>query len=474
MDDLANNWGTKFCLPDNGHPSLRRPSLPRALGEAGSSSSTMLSGLVSAETDQFTFERVSVCGSQANIWAIDDATTQNASLCLYAAGSYICGDGSALERFSTSKFNVGAELSIIMHPNSVRDARIRTHTIPLPYHIPGVLNPKELMDYEDKCLQAVHIRLCWAKMRRTPYKALFLELMLAGTGAVLSNRALVSLGRLARHHNLCVIVDEIMTGGRTGSMFYLLSKPQSFQAVVTHITLGKWSQMGLVFLSKSWAKKRMTMYPFKLRGASTYLVEDEALVQWRCVKKCLPEIPKKRKNVLDKLRLKEEDVWGEGLLLFGPRRMDTLRGLKCRYLPLIHKDTPIDSIKSTLPMEPKAWRSHVNNEVMTANKLWISDVPQPEVDPTDSTPMERKLDAERLRDFVIVAKLIKESKELDEKQAEDWKECCMPKGLNRNDSEGALGRMQVAGYMKQTQVGRKRQRNWKLQDGVIAPWKSED
>jgi len=28
--------------------------------------------------------------------------------------------------------------------------------------------------------------------------------------------------------------------------------------------------------------------------------------------------------------------------------------------------------------------------------------------------------------------------------------------------------------MIRTQVGKKRTRNWKLQDGFIAPWKSED
>lgn len=475
-DDLANNWGITLCLPDTYRRSLRSPALPRVLGnDGGRGSSATLPGLVSAETDQFTFERVSICGSQANSWAVDDATNHNASRCLFAAGSYVAGDASALQCFSTSEFSTGSELALITPPEEVQSPAGRANTVPLPYHIPGLLKPDELMAYEDECLQAVHIRLCWAKMRSEPYKALLLELMLAGNGAILSNRALVSIGKLAAHHQLCVIVDEIMTGGRTGSMFFLLSKPLSFQAEVTHITFGKWIQMGMVFLSKTWAEKRKKLYPVTKRGASTYLEMEEAVLQWRCVKKCLSEIPTKRENLLKRLKLKEKQVWGAGLIVFGPIRRDTPRGLKCRYLPLIHANTPIDSaVKSSKMRHFENFRTHVNHLIMDATRKWILDAPQPKVDPEYSTLAEQRMDGERLSDFAFIAKLIKECSELDEKPSEEWMKECMQKDINRTHGEAALGRLKLAGCMETKQRGKKRKRNWKLREGFIAPWKSED
>jgi len=269
------------------------------------------------------------------------------------------------------------------------------------------------------------------------------------------------------------IIDEIMTGGRTGRMFFLLSKPPSFQAAVTHITFGKWSQMGMVFLSKSWAEKRKALYPVTKRGASTFLCAEEAVIQWRGVKKCLKEIPDKRERVLKKLKLKEEHVWGEGLIVFGPCRRETTHGLKCRYLPLIHASTPIDSVRSTLLMRPKAFKVQVNKLIMGATKKWILDCPQPEVD-IHSTPAEQKMDEERLSDFAFIAKLIKDSSELEEKPADDWRSECMPVDFNRTQGEAALCRLKAIGCMETTQKGRKRKRHWKLQEGVIAPWKSED
>ena len=477
-DDLANNWGTNLCLPDKYRRSLRSLPLPKVFGSGDrrTSSNVTLSTLVAAETSQqFTFERVAICGSQANHWAIDDATNLNSSTCLFGAGSYVAGDGSALQSFSTSQFTLGAELALITPPQDVRNPAARTNTIPLPYHIPGVMKTKALMAYEDECLQAVHIRLCWAKMRRKPYKAILLELMLAGNGAILSNRALVSIGKLAIHHQLCVIVDEIMTGGRTGAMFFLLSKPPSFQAVVTHITFGKWSQMGMVFLSKTWAEKRQSMYEVTKRGASTFLCEEEAVTHWQCVLQSLNEIPAKRAKCLNKLKLKVEHVWGQGLIIFGPSKRETMQGLKCRYLPLIHANTPLDSVRSTLlmPHHPQHYKRHVNKLITDATKEWVLDTPQPQ--PIENLiPAEQKMDVESLSDFAFIAKLIKESNELEEKSSEGWKTDYMAEGTNRSQGESALARLKDAGYIVATQKGKKRTRNWKLTDGFIAPWKSID
>ena len=217
--------------------------------------------------------------------------------------------------------------------------------------------------------------------------------------------------------------------------------------------------------------KRKTLYPVFKRGSSTLLCSDDATNQWRCVKSCLDQIPAKREKVLKKIGLKEKDVWGQGLIVFGPCRRETMHGLKCRFLPLIHSNTPIDKFKYTL-LRAKDFRLEVNGLVVHEIRAWISVVPQKKTD-EESWPEEKKMDDERLIDFGLVSTLIKSHTESDEKPSADWIKLCMP-GVNRSQGEAALGRLRMAGYMAQTQKGRKRQRNWKLVPGFIAPWKSDD
>lgn len=433
--------------------------------------SSTLPSLIAAETKGFVLERVSSSGSEANGWAINDATGLNTSLCLLGAGSYVAGDGSALQSLSTSEFSPASELALIKPPHEVRFGTGRANTVPLPYHIPEVLSARKLCMYEDLCLEAVHIKLCHAKMRGKPYKAILLELMLAGNGALLSDRALVSIGKLATHHGLCVIVDEVMTGARTGAMFYLLSKPPTFVAAVTHVTFGKWCHLGMIFVSKTWAEERTTFYPFAARGASTNLDTEEAVLQWQCVKKSLAETNEKRVKVLKKLKLNAEQAWGAGLIVFGPCHSSTNHGLKCRFLPMIHAGTPID-IRCTKVLPGTEFRVQINTLIVNTVKQWISDVPQPEVD-SQSPRSVQKLDVERLRDYSFVSKMIKGSNELDEKPAAIWREEFMPKEVNRTEGESTMSRLAVAGCVTRTQVSGKRKREWKLKEGVVAPWKGD-
>ena len=422
------------------------------------------------------FERVSICGSQANSWAIDDATNQNSSLCLFAAGCYVAGDGSALQSFSTSKFNMGAGLSLPMRPNDVLRPIVSNNTVPLPYHIPGVLSAQQLIDYEDRCLEAIHIRLYWARVRRSPFKALLLELVLAGNGATLSNRVLIAIGKLAKFHGIGLIVDEIMTSGRTGGMLLLLSKPLSFRAAVTHVTLGKWCQLGIVIISKEWARKRQALYPFDaLRTASTLLCAKEAAACWRCIKECQADVPIRRAKVLHKLKLTENDVWGVGLLIFGPRKWVTNHGLKHRYLPVIHADTPMDKGRSIkLDITNEQFRVDVNNTVVDTINEWITATPPPLVDNSTATPTETAADDERLRDYELVAKLVVECNEGDMKSAEEWHQWGMSEKVNRTEYIAALARLKTAGILEQQQVGRKRLRKWVVPAGILEPWRSPD
>ena len=79
-----------------------------------------------------------------------------------------------------------------------------------------------------------------AKVNGTPFKALLMETILGGCGAELSHAFLGQLAQVLKKHNICVIVDGILTGGRIGPRFattFML--PKAFQCQVQFITLGK-------------------------------------------------------------------------------------------------------------------------------------------------------------------------------------------------------------------------------------------
>jgi hypothetical protein len=90
------------------------------------------------------------------------------------------------------------------------------HTVGIPYFIPGTLQNDELDAYEDRCLHELHVRCLAARICNALFKVLLMELLLARNRGMLSDCALTRIGILARQHNFCIILDEIMTGGTQG------------------------------------------------------------------------------------------------------------------------------------------------------------------------------------------------------------------------------------------------------------------
>ena len=143
-------------------------------------------------------------------------------------GSYISRSNAGLQNWSTSNFESMFGPSLVLSPDSIRFDFTRTHTVGLPYFLHGTLTNAKLEAYEDRCLQELHVRCLAARISNAPLKVLLMELLLAGNGGMLSDGALTRIGILARHHNFCIILDEIMTGGRTGTMLLLSQKPLEF------------------------------------------------------------------------------------------------------------------------------------------------------------------------------------------------------------------------------------------------------
>ena len=71
-----------------------------------------------------------------------------------------------------------------------------------------------------------------------------MEISLSSNGSTLSDCALAILGELARLHDFSIVVDEIMTGGRTKKMISTMETPNIFQMAVEFITMGKWLNVG--------------------------------------------------------------------------------------------------------------------------------------------------------------------------------------------------------------------------------------
>ena len=58
-----------------------------------------------------------------------------------------------------------------------------------------------------------------------------MEITLASNGSTVSDHALTILGHLAHLHDFGIVVDEIMTGGRTKTMLSAMENTQNISKV---------------------------------------------------------------------------------------------------------------------------------------------------------------------------------------------------------------------------------------------------
>ena len=377
-DDCYNCWGCHLVSVSKNKASSSFSRCDSALDVEGEKDLRPLREMISNTfQNKFILLKVMSCGSDANMHAIMAATHGDTNRCLVAAGSYIAGDDGPLQCWSTTTLDLQEGVSYITQPALINNQFTQRQTIALPYCIPGMLDLKCQKEFEYKCMNALHIRCLLAKMKDRPFTCIILELMLAGNGASLSDRALEMLGRLAKLHGIIFIIDEIMTAGRTGKMLMLEGKPAVFTKRVTHVTLGKWFRAGLVLTTPT-AKLDIAISTGTLaidhtsrRGASTSTVDcklvlriwAEALLQ---IQNCFI----RRQMVLKKLKVKEDDTWGTGTLIFAPvRRYGMIHGLKNRLLPMLEINHPIESIQCT--KSPNWSKQAVNNSTVATVNEWV-------------------------------------------------------------------------------------------------------
>jgi len=329
VDDCSNRWGL---------------DLVQITSSRNSASSNCLDAprqAIRRSCKPFDVDKILSCGSDANMWAINRVTAGDTSACLFAAGSYVSGDGGPLQCFSTSGFDMRETFSMITDP-VMASLSAQQQTIALPYHIPCKrcegMCCKSILQLEEDCLKELHLRCLLASVAGKPYKGLLLELILAGNGALLSTRFLLKLAALSVKHGFYFVVDEVMTGGRSGTLLFTLQQSEAFRKRVFCITLGKWPQVGLVLTNMAidvvgtvlQGQESMTR-----RGVTTTLPTSVCAMLLRECDDSQPKVDSRRKALLKRLGMSEMDCWGKGTLLFSTKAKSNLQGLRCRYLPVL-------------------------------------------------------------------------------------------------------------------------------------------
>jgi hypothetical protein len=406
---------------------------------------------------EFVLTRVMSCGSDANLFAVVDLTEGDTESCVIAAGSYVAGDGGPLQSWSTNEFSVQRGPSGITSPKAVVNKFTRSHTVALPYIIEGVLDSNTAEEYENECLNELHIRCLIAKVKGSPLKCILMELMLASNGATLSDRALTMIGKLAEKHNLNIVLDEIMTGGRTGTMLMSQTKPKAFTDRVTHVTLGKWLQVGLVLESATNYHDSTSISGHTTkRGASTIIDCRQVLLYWKEVMTNLGVAEIRRDMVLSKLRVKKDDAWGAGSIIFAPvKRSGMVLGTKNRFLPLLSVDTPIDSfICSKMPDWSKQL---VNERIMAGVRQWVHFHPYAD---------EHDQHVRKLVKFLVTGCGNEYLK------TEDIKDLYI-KELNHMSVSAMLRKTAAAGLLHYKLIGLKRHRGWIITTECIPTFMDE-
>ena len=450
-DDLANNWGCNLI-------NIQKRGKKRAAGTVEEGGWTVFQSLVAKEFGgKFILHKVTPNGSDANLFAVNYLTKGNNDCCAIACGSYVAGDQGPLHSWTTSTFSVECGPSGILSPDNVATEFTKQHTIALPYHISGCVDDDDLSKYEDECLNNLHIRCLVQKMKKTPIRALLMEIALANNGSTLSDRALSMLGELASLHGFKIIVDEIMTGGRTGSMLLSTSKPSVFVDAIAHITMGKWLQVGLVLTSKAEHEQQLkAIVDMPGRGASTNVDCKEPVIHWQFACDEIQNTMLRRETVLKKIKVTEHDAWGQGVLIFAPvARMGSYLGTKNRFLPKLSLSTVhVGHVERTSVNWTKF---SVNSNIMTGSKAWLY-------------PYYLKTEEEKTY-YMLITKLAPVYPPGAWLQAKYiLVHLFGGKPYNMKSIAKVLRTAQEAGLLKEVKKTKERLRAWELQETMSPPW----
>lgn len=362
-DDFVNSWGCDL---------VTEPLRSSTRGLSSDATVSSFEALVASSTKGiFKFHSLHGSGSVANQVAIDLATRGDVSACLVAMGSYVAGNGSSIQQLSSSTYTAKQSLSIVASPfdENMSDS-CKQQTIALPYHIPHpLLSKSAIQSLERRCLIELERAILIGMLSGKVYRAFLFEPVLSGCGGELSMSFLKSLGTIFLKYNIIVIVDEIMTGGRTGpGMLMTPGFPHEFISCVKYVTMGKIFGAGIV-LSKI-SKRPQSVGHF--RGTSTTISPCSAYLKWKAIQERINNgvIASRRSVVLKLYGLdgSPNSHWGKGCLIFMEyARHQVQMGLKCRLLPKL-EDIKCEKLQVTKTIYN---RERVCSLLMDSANAWI-------------------------------------------------------------------------------------------------------
>lgn len=339
VDDMTNDWGCTLIQEKKSFWRSTKTTIDLDTEVRKSIPGFKLSSLVHS-------------GSCANMKAIDAATNGMQSHCLVAMGSYVVGDGGPLQALSSTSFDCTKSLCTVVSPSKMYHegrATFLKQIVALPYFVShDRIDKEELRMLEGQCLLALKKKLWAARLRKEPYRALLMEPILSGNGGELSSDFLIGLSSLLDSFSVCVVLDEIMTGGRVGPKMTMYEElPKPFKESVSYITMGKIFGYGVVLVRKP--QRPQSINGAAIRGESTKLDAGEACLKWRAIQEKINEgaIPERRRQVLKIMGWKEDSDqhWGKGCLIFSSKsRPSVLKNLKCRLLPMLEVNLKIQTL----------------------------------------------------------------------------------------------------------------------------------
>ena len=115
--------------------------------------------LIEKPTDGlFSLMKLTTNSSDVNLYPVTSVMQGNTSGCLVACGSYVSSDSGALQSWSISAFEIGSGPAGIISPEDPKLTSLTLqHTIALWYSNDGAMSDDDLWQYEDQCLEHLHI-----------------------------------------------------------------------------------------------------------------------------------------------------------------------------------------------------------------------------------------------------------------------------------------------------------------------------
>ena len=107
MDDLQNQWGTILVDASAVGSSTRGQGQSILVGDDNTERERFNSIVSSRTQHKFSLYHIESCRSVANQLAITEATYGDTNACVFAVGSYICGDGGYYNELSLNSRQIG-------------------------------------------------------------------------------------------------------------------------------------------------------------------------------------------------------------------------------------------------------------------------------------------------------------------------------------------------------------------------------